>query len=50
VLESPVRSGLLPKFGKTETGTGCYRLMDWKKPQRTDVDRFTAVFISLLQF
>ena len=48
-LESPVRSGLLSKFGKTETGTGYFRLMDRKKPHRTDVDRLRAVFVGFFR-
>jgi hypothetical protein len=43
VLESPVQSGLLPKFGKTETWTGSDQLMDRKKPHRTDINRLSAV-------
>jgi hypothetical protein len=50
VFESPVRSGLLSKFGKTETETGLYRLMDRKKPHLTDTDRFSAVFVGFWRF
>jgi hypothetical protein len=38
VLESPVQSGLLSIFGKTETETGFYQLIDWKRLDKTDVD------------
>jgi hypothetical protein len=49
VLESPVRSGLLPKSGKTETETGSDQLMDRKRPHKTDIDRFSAVMVGFQQ-
>ena len=45
VLESPVQSGLLPKFEKTETRTSCDQLMDQKKLHKTDVDQFWTGYI-----
>jgi len=50
VLGSPVQSGLWAFFGKTETETGPYILKSLKKPDRTDGNRFSAVFCSFLQF
>jgi len=49
VLGSPVRSGLLSNFGKTETETGPDKLEDPKKPDRTDVNRFRAVLCGFLR-
>ena len=43
MLESPVQSGLLSKFGKTETETGLPNAADLKNRTATDEDRFTAV-------
>ena len=49
MLGSPVRSGLLSNFGKTETETGPHKLEDPKKPDRTDVNRFRAVLCGFLR-
>jgi hypothetical protein len=43
VFAGPVWSGLLPKFGKTETETGPGQSQDCKKPTKTDIDRFMSV-------
>ncbi|KAF8175756.1 hypothetical protein BJ912DRAFT_930942 [Pholiota molesta] len=43
VNDSPVQSGLLPIFGKTETETGPGQSQDCKRPIKTDIDRFTSV-------
>jgi hypothetical protein len=43
VFAGPVRSGLLPKFGKTETETGPGQSQDCKKPMKTDIDWFMLV-------
>jgi hypothetical protein len=45
VLESPVQSGFLPIFGKTETETGLSVFQDRKKPDWTDLNRSFAVSI-----
>jgi len=45
VLGSPVQSGLSSKFDKTGTETGPHRLKTLEKLDRTDVNRFSAVFI-----
>jgi hypothetical protein len=45
VLESPVQSGLLPIFGKTETKTGLSVFEDCKKPDWTDLNWSFAVSI-----
>jgi len=50
VLGSPVQSGLWAFFGKTETETGPYILKSLKKPDRTDGNRFSAVFCGFLRF
>ena len=44
VLGSSVRSSLSSIFGKTGTGTSLYGLRNHKRPDRTDVNRFSAVF------
>jgi hypothetical protein len=43
VFAGPVWSGLLPKFGKTETETGPGQSQDCKKPMKTNIDRFMLV-------
>ncbi len=43
VLESSVRSGFLPFFGKTGTETGLSRSEILKKPDQTDEDRSQSV-------
>ncbi|KAF8180865.1 hypothetical protein BJ912DRAFT_929187 [Pholiota molesta] len=45
LLESPVQSGFLPIFGKTETETGLSVFEDRKKPDWTDLNRSFAVSI-----
>jgi len=46
VFGSPVRSGLLAKFGKTVTVTGPQISETDKKPDGTDVNQSFAVFSS----
>jgi hypothetical protein len=45
VLESPVQSGFLPIFGKTETETGLPVFEDHKKLDWTNLNRSFAVSI-----
>ena len=49
MLGSPVRSGLLSNFGKTETETSPHKSEDPEKPDRTDVNRFIAVLCGFLR-
>jgi hypothetical protein len=49
VLGSLVQSGLLSNFDKTGTETGPHRLKNLEKLNRTDVNRFSAVFIGFLR-
>jgi hypothetical protein len=46
VLESPVQSGFLPTFGKTETETSLLVSEDRKKLDWTDLNRSFALSIS----
>ena len=48
VFGSPVRSGLLPIFGRTETETGPHLFQTGKRPDWTAEDRSFAVFCGLL--
>jgi hypothetical protein len=49
VLGSPVQSGLLSNFDKTETWTGPRKLTSLEKLDRTDINRFSAVFRGFLR-
>ena len=49
MLESLVLSGLSSISEETKTKTGLERLMDCKKPDRTDINRFRVVLVSFLQ-
>ena len=49
VFESPVRFGLLPIFGKTETKTGPHLSQTGKRPNWTAKDWSFAVFYRLFQ-
>jgi hypothetical protein len=48
VLGSPVQSGLLSKFDKTETWTGPHKLTNLEKLDRTDINRSSAVLVGFL--
>jgi len=49
VLGSPVQSGLLSNFDKTETWTGPHKSTNLKKLDWTNINWFSAVFVGFLR-